>query len=403
MALLSPDMPRHRVGLALSGGGVRAIAFHSGVLRWFAERELLEQIDHISSVSGGSLFTGLVFRFSGYSWPTSAQYVDHVLPQIRNLLTSKSLQINAVFRLLLNPLNWRFLLSRANVIAQSIEHLWGVSTTLGHLPQRPVWSINGTTAENGRRFRFKGMKIGDYESGYADAENYRLASAMAVSAAFPGGIGPLTLDTTHYKWLKQKRWDSTQPAEVVKPEFKKLHLYDGGVYDNLGMEPLFDVGKQAVKNSVSSPFIDFVVVSDAGASFARRTIPGPLRPSRLKRVADVAFDQARALRVRAFVNFLQSHEEAGMYLQIGSNPTAEIATYSSKNPDISLIVAHDWLPAIKTRQAASYKTSLLRMESNDFDLIERHGYETALWNEMVFFGNKLKTGDDQQRTEKAVT
>ena len=57
------------IGLALSGGGVRAAAFHAGVLRYLAEQKLLEQVVHISSVSGGSLFIGIVFQHSSCCWP----------------------------------------------------------------------------------------------------------------------------------------------------------------------------------------------------------------------------------------------------------------------------------------------------------------------------------------------
>lgn len=386
--MLSSDGQR-RMGLALSGGGMRAAAFHAGVLRWFAERKLLEQIDHISSVSGGSLFTGLVFHFSDYLWPTSSQYFDEVLPQVRNLLTSKSLQMNACLRLLLNPLNWRFFLSRANVIARSIECFWGVSAMLEQLPKQPVWSINGTTAENGRRFRFKGVTIGDYESGYADVENFKLAAAMAVSAAFPGGIGPLNLDASRYKWFKRESWNAAQSGIAAEPEFARLHLYDGGVYDNLGLEPLFDVGRQLIKTDTGSPVIDFLVVSDGGARFSRKSIPGPLHPGRLKRIADVGFDQARALRVRAFVNFLQKNSSAGLYLQIGSNPYTQIARYAQEFEVIRLQEEYEWLSPEKIERAASYKTSLSRMSEVDFDLIERHGYETALWNELVFGKEKI--------------
>lgn len=390
MAALSPDTTQKHIGLALSGGGVRAAAFHAGVLRWFAERGLLEDIEHISSVSGGSLFAGMVFHFTDYCWPSSAQYNVHVLPRVRSLLTSKSLQMNAALRLLLNPLNWRFLLSRANIVAQSIEHSWGVSAMLNQLPQRPVWSINGTAAENGRRFRFKGVKIGDYESGYADAGNYKLASAMAVSAAFHGGIGPLKLDATRYTWFKRESWNSTQPDGVVTPKFDKLNLYDGGVYDNLGIEPLFDVGKQLLKNDTSSPGINFLAVSDGGARFLRVAIPGPLHPGRLKRFVDVAFDQARALRVRSFVNFLQCNVNAGLYLQIGSNPYEQFALHAEQPDAKALQETHEWLSPAEIMRAAEYKTTLSRLREVDFDLIERHGYETALWNEMIFFKQGIR-------------
>lgn len=55
-----------KIGIALSGGGVRAAAFHAGVLKRLAERGLLEHVAHVSTVSGGSLFTGLVFHAADY-------------------------------------------------------------------------------------------------------------------------------------------------------------------------------------------------------------------------------------------------------------------------------------------------------------------------------------------------
>ena len=116
-----------RIGLALSGGGFRAAAFHAGVLQKLADNGWLERVQQISSVSGGSLFTGLVFHASGYRWPTSKQYLEDVLPYIRCLITKKSLQSDALRSLLFNPLNWCFLLSRANVLALSIESLWALS------------------------------------------------------------------------------------------------------------------------------------------------------------------------------------------------------------------------------------------------------------------------------------
>lgn len=43
-----------RIGLALSGGGFRAAAFHLGVFRKLHEAGLLWKLDLLSCVSGGS-------------------------------------------------------------------------------------------------------------------------------------------------------------------------------------------------------------------------------------------------------------------------------------------------------------------------------------------------------------
>ena len=48
------------LALALSGGGVRASVFHCGVLQRLALDGLLEKTTFVSSVSGGSLVTGLI-------------------------------------------------------------------------------------------------------------------------------------------------------------------------------------------------------------------------------------------------------------------------------------------------------------------------------------------------------
>ena len=55
------DKKEIKIGLALSGGGMRATLFHLGILKWLAEMELLENIEHVSTVSGGSIGAGLVY------------------------------------------------------------------------------------------------------------------------------------------------------------------------------------------------------------------------------------------------------------------------------------------------------------------------------------------------------
>ncbi|MEJ0061498.1 MAG: patatin-like phospholipase family protein [Terricaulis sp.] len=56
---MTDDSRPLRLGLALSGGGSRAIAFHLGCLRALNEIGILSRIDVISSVSGGSVLAGI--------------------------------------------------------------------------------------------------------------------------------------------------------------------------------------------------------------------------------------------------------------------------------------------------------------------------------------------------------
>ncbi|STR45166.1 patatin-like phospholipase family protein [Iodobacter fluviatilis] len=376
-----PSVEKKNIGLALSGGGVRAAAFHAGVMRYLAEHGLLEDVTHVSSVSGGSLFVGMVFRLAEYRWPSSAAYLNVVFPQFRHVLTSKSLQCSALTQLFFIPTNWRFLLSRANVLAQAIEAAWDVKAPLCSLGASPVWSINCTTGETGRRFRFKAATMGDYELGYADIGSFSLAKAMAISAAFPGGIGPLVLKSQNFEWKKRVHWGAAE-AEIYQVPFKNLHLYDGGLYDNLGLEPLFDVGRQELKtdDSLKSP-VRYLVVSDGGAALPRTVIPHPLNPFRFKRIADIALDQSRALRVRAFVNFLQKNSSLGAFVGIGADAVQSIRQFSKGRESIAdRLLTQNWLSQEEVKSASTYNTNLSLMSESHFDLLARHGYETVKWN-----------------------
>lgn len=361
------------ISIALSGGGVRAMAFHAGVLRFLAEQDQLGRINHLSTVSGGSLLIGLLFQEAGMQWPSSAQYLSTILPAVRARLTTCDLQRTAARKLLL-PWNWRFVVSRANLFVHAIQLCWGIDARLADLPAAPMWSINGTTAETGRRFRFKGTGCGDYQLGYADASAFPLAHAMAVSAAFPGLIGPLALKASAYTWRKRPHWDAdASEAQVITLPFKRLHLYDGGLYDNLGLEPLFDGGRQIAKQPGTSIF-----VSDAGAPLEAGFTLGAINPMRMKRWLDLATEQQRALRVRGFVNALQEGLP-GAYFQIGTCATDQLKKYANATS-----AEQDWLAKGRVLEAAQCPTSLARLSESAFDLLCRHGYETAHWNNLAY-------------------
>lgn len=339
------------IALVLSGGGIRAMAFHLGVMRRMAELGLLERISHLSSVSGGSLIVGLVFLENHLQWPNSRAFLEEVLPKLRLNLCRRSLQWGAL-RQLARPWNWRFIASRANLLAAALKNEWGVTIPLADVPVSPEWSINGTNAENGRRFRFKRHDLGDYLTGYADARGYPLADAMAVSAAFPGGFGPLSIDTTRFTWHKRE-WDAAPGTECpVTPHFSTLHLYDGGVYDNLGLEPFFDAGRNVAK--LADPYI---LVSDAGLPLGAGALGRAVNPFRLKRVIDIMSDQARALRVRTFVNYIQQAPDRGGFVFIGCEAES--------------------MDAALARRAKTFPTTLRRLTLSEFDDLVRHGAEAA--------------------------
>lgn len=54
----NPGKPEHLIGVGFSGGGIKASAFHLGLLSGLHQAGLLSRIDYISSVSGGSWANG---------------------------------------------------------------------------------------------------------------------------------------------------------------------------------------------------------------------------------------------------------------------------------------------------------------------------------------------------------
>lgn len=337
--------------LVLSGGGVRAMAFHLGVLKFLADHQALERVKRISTVSGGSLLIGLVLQETNFVWPKSDEFNSRIYEVLREKLCARSLMWGAI-RKLIHPCNWKYFLSRANLVSLALQTEWGISAKLTDLPNFPEWSINGTNAENGTRFRFKYNSIGDYTLGYASPGNLPLTSAMAISAAFPGGIGPLTLNTSQFRWLKRAWGAPVESAREITCPFDRLHLYDGGIYDNLGLEPFFDAGSGEPKHDGEA-----ILVSDAGAPLEIGLSAGVLSPWRLKRVADIMSGQSRALRVRTFINYLKKSKN-GAYLWIADN-----LQYGPPTPSANF--------------ACRFPTTLRRLKLFEFDSIAQHGYDIA--------------------------
>jgi len=140
-----------KIGLSLSGGGVRAAVFHLGVLRRLADENLLEAVSGISTVSGGSLVTAVIMSKAGMRSPTSAEYRSKLFPAIRHLMTTTDLfGFAAVGGRGLLKFNLRLFCHRASVLAELLRTRWGVVGDLKDLPDQPIWWINTTCLETGK-------------------------------------------------------------------------------------------------------------------------------------------------------------------------------------------------------------------------------------------------------------
>ena len=153
--------------------------------------------------------------------------------------------------------------------------------------------------------------MGDYLTGYVLTPDVAISGAIAASAAVPGAIGPLIIRSGHYQW---HRYKDGQPVPTTTP-VKRYELWDGGVYDNLGIEPLFKPGGGFREG------FDILLVSDASARLRidPRTVKRMIKPAhRALRLVDIARDQVRGLRSRAIVTEFRCTKGSGAYFRMGN-------------------------------------------------------------------------------------
>lgn len=349
-----------KIGLALSGGGLRATIFHLGVLARLARQSLLEDISFISTVSGGTLFVALVRACSGNTWPGSGAFLRQTIPKARRLLTTRSIECAYLQCALRSP--WVLRAGRAGALARALQDCWSVSGLLSELPDNPRWIINATCYETGKNWRFMKERMGDYVTGYVASPRLPIVQAVAASSAFPGLVGTLKLDTGKFDWFIYNR---EQIVQARSPRFRTITLWDGGVYDNLGVEALFKP-----TNSYRDGF-NFLIVSDASAplKIKTRTYRAPLR------LLLIATDQVRSLRARSLVSHLQRNPGTGVYLKMGN--TEERIYRAANRPAMTERISDSSLLASQVREAASISTRLRRFTKHEYDLLFAHGHQVA--------------------------
>ncbi|MDE0192287.1 MAG: patatin-like phospholipase family protein [Gammaproteobacteria bacterium] len=351
-----------KFAIALSGGGVRAAVFHCGVLQRLALDRFLERITFVSTVSGGSLVTGLIVCRNSHRWPTSEQYLDSVLPQVAECLTTATLQWSYTWRSLALP--WRLAQGRAHILAKRLEAQWGIGGSLQRLPVEPRWIINATCYETGKNWRFSQPRMGDYLTHYVLEPDVPISDAIAASSAVPGLIGPFVIRSDRYEWHRYKGRKPMPTSTCLR----RYELWDGGVYDNLGVEPLFKSGGGFREG------FDLLLVSDASASLnmAPRTFKRMIKPGhRVLRLVNVATDQIRGLRSRAVVTQFMRAEKSGAYFRIGN--TVDQIYAASRLP----APVGDYLSAEDVKHEATFSTTLRRLTQREFTRLLRHGFEVA--------------------------
>ncbi|MGH1541559.1 MAG: patatin-like phospholipase family protein [Arenicella sp.] len=256
---------RQREGLALSlsGGGYRATLFHLGLLRRLNELDLLKSVDAISSVSGGSITAAKLAKTSKI-WKRGRlgnKYWNTVVrdPLVEfaalNIRTGPILSSMAKF--------WQ-----KGVAVQKTEERYYqdlTDQTLGDLPDDVdfVFCASDMVFSTHWYFRKKTSKAkatGNHRAGrLKNWESIPVAKAVAASSCFPPVFGPMVLAKTEEDFYKPSTKRDDDWEELVK----QIRLTDGGVYDNLGIEPVWRDYKNLIVSDGGKP-TPFTPLGSAG-------------------------------------------------------------------------------------------------------------------------------------------
>lgn len=297
-------------GLALSGGGYRASAFHLGTLNKLHEMGILEKIDVMSTISGGSI-TGAAWALSKDDYPSfHAKMAEQLRTKsvVKYILTSWRFFVAALFLLAFiggaiwlsfTPYSWLvfpvliiffWLLLRyqfkifpvSKIIEQAYDTFFYNKQQLQHLKHRPALAIGSSNLHTGRPFTFSWRKMSDsaYANEFAppitfEHETFPVARAVMASSCVPFAFTPVRIAKEFY----------TVPTDFdrVKPM-----LIDGGVYDNQGIQKL--------TQPKSSYECSTIIVSDAGGKFlAEKKYPNVL--ALLIRTVDLFMYRIKAVQM----------------------------------------------------------------------------------------------------------
>ena len=278
---LGPRLEKPRnVGLALSGGGSRAIAFHLGCLRALRDLDLLDRLQVISSVSGGSVISAM-YAYSDDPFPAFEARVVRLLGQgfhrdifrqvFRLGSTRKFIRVHFVASVCFIIRIFHHL-ARAVIpptkfsrISQPVERTYSRTEAFKEVIAKSMFGdtivrdvsreslntvINATELRTGSAFRFGSRQSGCWRFGTIAPEDALLADAVVASAAYP-----VCLPALDRKYCFVKNGQVSSPTRVL--------ITDGGVFENLGVSPMEPGRMASISTNVFDP--EYIICCDAGA------------------------------------------------------------------------------------------------------------------------------------------
>jgi NTE family protein len=300
------------------------MAFHLGCLRALHSTGLLDRISTISSVSGGSVLAALYCSTHGdfVAFESRVRTVlakGFVIPSLKASVTSAegvsafvcltALGVDrtaaSVARILSKAIpksrrpKWQWLrespiprwASRTTILRNVFHELFG-GIPLGELrDDRPNLIIVACDLSARSAFYFAKDGIGSWRRGMAAGEGVPVAQAVTASAAFP-----VLLPALDQK-MKLTRNGVTTEQRVI--------LTDGGVYDNLGLAPLWPGRVPEISLHVEK--YDHIIACRAGYG-ARLSSAASFWPSRMLAVIDSIHARAQNAATQRLFDFQRAKE-----------------------------------------------------------------------------------------------
>ncbi len=243
--------------LAFSGGGTRAAALSHGVMEklrdtritWEGKsKSLLDEVDVISSVSGGSFTAAYYGLFRDRLFDEENGFLDKFL--------YKDIQAE-LLKQLINPVNLARLTSstfgRIDLVAEYYNDAIFEQKTFADLGAqgRPFLMINATNMSQGAGFTFTQDQ---FDVLCSTLDPFQVGRSVAASSNFPVAFTPLQINN----WANRCEWPTPTWIKTVKKdqafgnnprrnnrarlvesyrdfeEHPYIHLLDGGIADNIG-------------------------------------------------------------------------------------------------------------------------------------------------------------------------
>ena len=220
-------MRQNSIGLALSGGGFRATLFHLGALWRLNEMGLLPEIGQISSVSGGSILSGLLAaRWSRLTYDDgiATNFQDEVVSPIWDFC-SRNIDRTAVLLGLISG-TWQLERSYRKFLTGNLE--------LRHLPDHPKFIFNAAHIETGRNCTLSGEGLHIWRIGNIEMPHLTLAKAIAASSVCPPYFPSVSLNLDADAFTESEYADLFHRDDLKR----RVSLTDGGAYDNLGIHAI---------------------------------------------------------------------------------------------------------------------------------------------------------------------